>query len=184
MSSSKPTPSFARSSYRIRRNIPAGLFAASALVGFGLCREARAQIDSNPPLQNVMLLVDTSGSMEYATDGSKVQCAQVDATLTSEPKGTSQKSRWTQLVEVLTGEVNNYACYSQDRTSTTFRDEFRLGSVDLVPSCSVGFVTFSAHPGPPDALVAQADQALYAAKRAGRRRWASADGLRPVRRKA
>jgi type IV pilus assembly protein PilY1 len=92
--------------------------------------EASAQVDSNPPLPNIMLLVDTSGSMEYAADGTKVACDQVDATLTTETKATSQKTRWTQLVEVLTGDVSDYSCYTQDRGSTTFRDEFRLAGID------------------------------------------------------
>jgi len=91
---------------------------------------AHAQIDTNPPLQNVMLLVDTSGSMEYATDGSKVACDNVDTTLTTETRATSQKNRWTQLVEVLTGDISNYSCYAQDRNSDAFRDEFRLGGID------------------------------------------------------
>jgi type IV pilus assembly protein PilY1 len=93
-------------------------------------RAANAQIDTNPPLQNVMLLVDTSGSMENATDGTKVACDNVDTTLTTETKAPSQKNRWTQLVEVLTGDVTNYSCYTQDRASTAFRDEFRLGGID------------------------------------------------------
>ena len=103
------------------------LVALGALALLTASGPANAQIDTNPPLQNVMLLVDTSGSMEYANDGSKVACDQVDATLTGETKATSQKTRWTQLVEVLTGDVTNYSCYTQDRSSTAFRDEFRLG---------------------------------------------------------
>jgi len=78
-----------------------------ALASLSIAGSARAQIDTNPPLQNVMLLVDTSGSMEFAPDGSKVTCAQVDATLSSEPKGTSPEESWTQLVEVLTGDVQD-----------------------------------------------------------------------------
>src|SRR5262249_17795715 len=92
--------------------------------------EARAQLDTNPPLQNVMLLVDTSGSMEFSNDGSPVQCEHVDSSLSSTvaPQGPSQKSRWMQLVEVLTGDVNSPGCYTQDRRSNEFRDEYKLGS--------------------------------------------------------
>src|SRR5690349_22595251 len=85
---------------------------------------AAAQIDTNPPLQNVLLLVDTSGSMEFAPDGTKVSCDQVDATLSGEPKAASQKNRWTQLVEVLTGDVQDYSCFTQDRRGTAFRNEY------------------------------------------------------------
>ena len=82
-------------------------------------RRTAAQLDTNPPLHNVMLLVDSSGSMEYANDGSAVTCDQVDpiSPLRS-PPGPSQKNRWMQLVEVLTGDVKDTGCYSQDRSTT------------------------------------------------------------------
>src|SRR5882762_9504874 len=96
-----------------------------AIAAISIAGSARAQIDTNPPLQNVMLLVDTSGSMEFATDGSKIACDQVDATLSGEPKAASQKSRWTQLVEVLTGDVQDYSCFTQDRRGTAFRNEYK-----------------------------------------------------------
>jgi type IV pilus assembly protein PilY1 len=128
--SSSPKPQFvARASERRLRRTP-GLTALSALFCFLASNEAGAQVDSNQPLPNIMLLVDTSGSMEYAVDGSKIACDQVDATLTTETKAASQKNRWTQLVEVLTGDVADYSCYTQDRNSTAFRDEFRLGGID------------------------------------------------------
>jgi type IV pilus assembly protein PilY1 len=94
-----------------------------------VARDAGAQIDTNPPLQNVMLLVDSSGSMEYANDGSVVTCDETDASLPASiaPKGTSQKTRWMQLIEVLTGDVKDPECYSQDRGSTSFKNEFSLG---------------------------------------------------------
>ncbi|HEY3594791.1 MAG TPA: hypothetical protein VGL13_12995, partial [Polyangiaceae bacterium] len=82
--------------------------AAVALACWARPPAASAQIDTNPPLQNVMMLVDTSGSMEFQADGTKVTCDNVDASLTGETKGTSNKSRWTQLVEVLTGDVQDY----------------------------------------------------------------------------
>jgi type IV pilus assembly protein PilY1 len=104
---------------------------AAALCWFARLATANAQIDTNPPLQNVMLLVDTSGSMEFAVDGSKVTCDQVDSSLSStEPKGASTKSRWTQLVEVLTGDVQDYSCLAQDRAGAAFRAEYKLGSAD------------------------------------------------------
>src|SRR5882672_10711258 len=111
------------------RSIPFVSLSAALLVSFA--GTARAQVDTNPPLQNVMLLVDTSGSMEFAPDGSKVQCSQVDATLSgTEPTGTSQKDRWAQLVEVLTGDVQDYSCFTEDRRSAAFRAEYKLGTAD------------------------------------------------------
>ena len=65
----------------------------AALAAVTIAVPAGAQIDTNPPLQDVLLLVDTSGSMEFASDGSKVACDQVDATLANEPKAASQKNR-------------------------------------------------------------------------------------------
>ncbi|MET0596176.1 MAG: hypothetical protein ABW133_26000 [Polyangiaceae bacterium] len=126
MSSPKSELSFVQEARGVRPLRTRGFALLGALAGLLVSGTANAQVDSNPPLQNVMLLVDTSGSMEYAIDGSKVSCDNVDATLTTEPKATSQKNRWTQLVEVLTGDVTNYTCYTQDRSSDAFRDEFRL----------------------------------------------------------
>jgi type IV pilus assembly protein PilY1 len=110
------------SSKRIKPLVVGGALSCLAL----LPKSAAAQVDTNPPLQNVMLLVDTSGSMEYAPDGKKVTCDQVDASLKNEKQGTSEKNRWTQLVEVLTGDVADFSCYTQDRTSDAFRDEYNL----------------------------------------------------------
>jgi type IV pilus assembly protein PilY1 len=85
----------------------APLFALA--LGFVSSR-ARAQADLNPPLTNVLLLVDTSGSMEYKTDGTSVTCS---PGITA---GTNDKSRWTDLVEVLTGTIDTYSCQAIDRT--------------------------------------------------------------------
>ncbi len=104
---------------------PAGIAAVVAFT-----TQASAQVDVSPPLPNVLLLVDTSGSMEYAIDGSQVTCAKVDSTLSNEPQGTSGKSRWTQLVEVLTGDIVGYSCRTQDRRSAAFRTEYMLGTAD------------------------------------------------------
>ena len=118
--------SFTKQSRWIRVGWP----LAALLTALPYARPAHAQIDTNPPLQNVMLLVDTSGSMEYASDGSKVSCGDVDPTLPSEPIGPSQKSRWTQLVEVLTGDVQQFSCYTQDRRSSAFQQEYKIGGVN------------------------------------------------------
>lgn len=91
--------------------------------------------DTAPPLPNVMLLVDTSGSMEFDIAGGQVACNLKDASLTSEPATSSSpgKTRWTDLVEVLTGEVTNYGCYTEDRscpssTTSAFQSEYALGA--------------------------------------------------------
>ncbi|MEZ4227855.1 MAG: PilC/PilY family type IV pilus protein [Polyangiaceae bacterium] len=84
-----------------------------------LAAPVQAQVDVNPPLPNVMFLVDTSGSMEYLASSTTFP--------TCNPTGSnSQKSRWTDLVEVMTGSVQNYRCYAQSRSSSAFADEYRL----------------------------------------------------------
>jgi type IV pilus assembly protein PilY1 len=79
-------------------------------------RSAGAQNDVNPPLPNVLLLVDTSGSMEYKVGSSSYPTCHPDGSQVSE------KSRWIELVEVLTGSIQNYRCQSIDRASTSFRN--------------------------------------------------------------
>lgn len=73
-----------------------------------------------PPQPNVLLLVDSSGSMEYrAGTGSYPQCDPTGA-------GTNERSRWIDLVEVLTGTIQNYRCQSLDRRAVGFGTEFAL----------------------------------------------------------
>ncbi len=93
--------------------------AAIALCGsVGLAGQARAQVDAdvNPQMPNVLLLVDTSGSMEYKTSSNAFPACKYDATgvIPSGP-ATSEKSRWIDLVEVLTGSITNYDCQTLDR---------------------------------------------------------------------
>ena len=61
-------------------------------------RAASAQVDVNPPLPNVLLLVDTSGSMEYMATGALPTNCTVG--------GVSDLNRWATLVSVLTGTIN------------------------------------------------------------------------------
>lgn len=97
---------------------------------------AWAQADTDPPLPNVMLLIDTSGSMEYMaepdTDGNPElpNCAKPNP-LNSQNYSFSNKAykqnRWTNLVTVLTGEIPRFACVAESRSTTTFRNEFGIG---------------------------------------------------------
>lgn len=57
------------------------------------------------------------------------------------------------------------------RVQTVATRPFRAGDVDLLPSGSIGFAVFPRDGDGPDTLVAHADEALYAAKAAGRCRW-------------
>src|SRR5688572_27356323 len=84
---------------------------AGALGTLLVAVRANAQVDIAPPLPNVLLLVDTSGSMEFKTDGSQVTCNPGNSALTNE------RSRWINVLEVLTGTFNDYSCESLDRIS-------------------------------------------------------------------
>ena len=102
------------------------LTGAAALLGsVAVAESADAQVDVNPPLPNVMLLVDTSGSMEYLSS------ATTFPTCTPGNTAASQKSRWTELVEVLTGKVQDYSCYAHDRSSASFKAEYQFGGVPI-----------------------------------------------------
>jgi type IV pilus assembly protein PilY1 len=103
---------------------PPLLLLTSAALGLVLtgARLGRAQDGVIQPLPNVLLLVDTSGSMEYKSGAQEYP--------TCDPTGTvaSEKSRWIDLVEVLTGQIADYRCQSIDRRSTNFRTEYSLST--------------------------------------------------------
>src|ERR1700689_5080618 len=103
------------------RTLPRILLASSAaaLPGFPSA-PAAAQNDITPHLPNVLLLVDTSGSMEYLIDPSPVDgvtpllpgdplapgsaCLLNPATpMLSAATATTVQNRWATLVSVLTG---------------------------------------------------------------------------------
>jgi type IV pilus assembly protein PilY1 len=89
---------------------------------------AAAQADVAPPPPNILLLVDTSGSMDYKTGSNSFPtCHYAGSTTTVQ---TSERSRWIDLVEVLTGSINNYDCQRLDRNSAAFRTEYQLGASD------------------------------------------------------
>lgn len=80
---------------------------------------ALAQVDIAPPLPNVLLLLDTSGSMEYMPDGTLPTCAVGEA-----------PNRWRGLVNVLTGTLNNAAgeagCEPILRASAAYINEYSV----------------------------------------------------------
>ncbi len=119
-----PRPSPIRKRRAPRRPFGVGWTVLVALGALPVApRLAHAQVDVAPPLPNVMLLVDTSGSMEYRTDGSAVTCTPGNTA------GTNHKSRWIDLVEVLTGKIDNYSCQAVDRLSDAYKTgEYQLPS--------------------------------------------------------
>jgi len=102
---------------------PPRLLLASTALGLGLAgaRFAYAQSDVNQPLPNVLLLVDTSGSMEYKSGAQEYPTCDLAG-------DTSEKSRWIDLVEVLTGQISHYHCQKIDRRKSAFRTEYSLST--------------------------------------------------------
>ncbi|HEX4335100.1 MAG TPA: hypothetical protein VH062_04255 [Polyangiaceae bacterium] len=86
---------------------------------------------------NVLLLVDTSGSMEWKSSGDvSPVCDPTNPNTTV--SSTNEKSRWIELVETLSGTIDNYSCYAQKRDNTTgFQTEFQLSSTD--PPYDLGY---------------------------------------------
>lgn len=86
---------------------------------------ARAQIDVNPPLPDMLLLIDSSGSMENMANGKHPE----DAGASCVPGTTTPMNRWATLVSVLTGTLQNFSCFAQDRSSPSFLSEFSIAGV-------------------------------------------------------
>ncbi|MBW2529168.1 MAG: hypothetical protein JRI23_33640 [Deltaproteobacteria bacterium] len=92
---------------------------------FGV-RPAAAQIDVDPPLPNVLLLLDSSGSMERKLDGTFLTAAECGPDNTN-----SVLNRWGTLATVLTGTVQDRRCYAQPRDDASiFTDEFGISGQD------------------------------------------------------
>lgn len=95
-------------------------FGSLALLTAGA---ASAQSDINPPLPNVLLLIDTSGSMENMANGQRPESAGATCT-PGMPMATSQMNRWATLLSVLTGTIDNFSCQAIDRSSASFLAEY------------------------------------------------------------
>lgn len=105
------------------------LSLASAV--FFACGAAAAQTggpDMNIATPNVLLLVDTSGSMEWKSGTRTPPTCVPDSENTGASTDQNEKSRWIELVEVLTGTIRHYSCFSQPRNTTAFADEFSIVS--------------------------------------------------------
>jgi type IV pilus assembly protein PilY1 len=102
---------------------PLGLVLASG--------EAHAQIAGATarPLPNVLLLVDTSGSMERMADSSLPSANRGAPTPPNKcaPGSQSNPNRWGMLLQALTGNMQPYySCDAVDRTQAAFKNEFKI----------------------------------------------------------
>ena len=94
-------------------------------------RDARAQSSATQrPMPNVLLLVDTSGSMERMPDNSLPSAnIGVSGGLNNacNPGVETNPNRWGMLLQALTGNMQPfYSCVAQDRSSAAFKNEFKI----------------------------------------------------------
>jgi type IV pilus assembly protein PilY1 len=119
------------------RRIGAGfgaMAAAAVLSGVLLPSEASAQSDVRLIRPNVLIMLDTSGSMEWRNGVANDQCFGGDGGSCNRcvlPGGAEvaqcsplcpadqQKNRWITALEVLTGDILNYSCRELPRNSAT-----------------------------------------------------------------
>ncbi|MEJ7731678.1 MAG: hypothetical protein WKG00_21010 [Polyangiaceae bacterium] len=117
---------------RLRTLLLASPLVAAATLGAGA---ARAQLELSRPLPNVLLLIDSSGSMENMADGRTPE----NAGATCVPGTPTPMNRWATLVSTLTGTVNNFSCYAQPRDSAAFLSEYSLPGSPPVPPYDQGY---------------------------------------------
>jgi type IV pilus assembly protein PilY1 len=103
------------------RMTPSLAGAAILLATLGATNAAHAQMDVAPPLPNVLILLDSSGSMERKPDGTLPAI-----TTTTASTDTTQKSRWISALEVLGGGFKNYSAIQVPRDTTDFVNEYQL----------------------------------------------------------
>jgi type IV pilus assembly protein PilY1 len=111
----------------LRRVVRRASCTAALMLSAAYAPYAAAQADVAPQNPNVLLLVDTSGSMEYKTSSNSFPLCRYDANgVINGAPATSEKSRWTDLVEVLTGSITDYQCQTLDRGSASFKNEYKI----------------------------------------------------------
>ncbi len=111
------------------RALPFGALAATVL----LSGTARAQSDVAPPLPNVLILLDTSGSMERMPNGTlplRDDGTTLDPSTGSKATATIARNRWVSALEVLGGSIKNYTLLAVDRSKDDFKNEFGLGGAN------------------------------------------------------
>ena len=127
-----------RTPARILMSLAAGVAVTATASG------ALAQSDLEFAPTDVMLLVDTSGSMALTSVrdpanptrfalpecGAYPNTRPVDLNTNALGGSSSPPDRWTMLVNTLTGTVNGLECAAQPRTTPDFRAEYGLGGDD------------------------------------------------------
>jgi type IV pilus assembly protein PilY1 len=116
---------------RARRRFPLTRLVGAAAVAFTLAQPQQAdaqQLDVNPPLPNVMILLDTSGSMEKMISGADPSSSPAS---TCNPGVASSPNRWGVALQALTGDVlPYYSCSPMSRASgSAFDLEYRINGL-------------------------------------------------------
>ncbi|MBX3198310.1 MAG: hypothetical protein KF894_09205 [Labilithrix sp.] len=111
-----------------------------AATSMAVSRDAAAQSGATQkPMPNVMLLVDTSGSMERMPDNSlpsaNVGVAPGGVPNACAPGTESNPNRWGMLVQALTGNMQPYfSCAQVNRSAgpagAAFRNEYKIAGID------------------------------------------------------
>lgn len=133
---------------RSTRRSVVGALSAFALATLASAPAHAQQVDTNPPLPNVLLLLDNSGSMERMIDGNTPETDSNTQTAsgtnacncTDNGPGTAPTcnwtatapapNRWNTVQQALTGSLTNgYGCVAMPRTSgstSTFGSEYSI----------------------------------------------------------
>lgn len=101
----------------LRRHALVGGIAAAVLLAPAA---SRAQSDVAPPLPNVLILLDTSGSMERLPNSSL-------PAVTAGATTATERTRWIQALEVLGGGIADYSMLNVPRVAGDFANEYGLG---------------------------------------------------------
>lgn len=137
-----------------------GLTLALALAALAAPAPASAQppdIRSVPPV--VMLLVDSSGSMEKV-GGCACSTPACTECLPDCNVGSPDRNRWTTVVEAFTGTIDSYSCESQDRSASAFagQPDYRY----FMPHIAAGGIDCLSTAGCPSGQTCSADMTLVA----------------------
>lgn len=111
-----------------KRALVGGLSAALLLAPSA----SRAQSDVTPALPNVLILLDTSGSMERFNNAGLPTVAPW--------KTSAEKTRWVEALEVLGGSIQGYALLNEPRTSGSGSDFNAEYSLSGAPAYDLDYV--------------------------------------------
>lgn len=121
----------------LARPLVLGLLGAAT--SLGVVRDAQAQSGATQkPMPNVLLLVDTSGSMERMPDNSlpsaNVGVPPGGVPNACSPGNESNPNRWGMLLQALTGNMQPYySCAEVNRSSgpagVAFRNEYKIAGI-------------------------------------------------------